>query len=67
MRVIFATGLSSIHEVRHSEKNGRLTPGITRPPAPLLEFENCRVGGRVHAVVRRRVQREIAPFTALAM
>jgi hypothetical protein len=30
-----------------------LTPRITRRPEPLLEHESCRVGGRVHAVVRR--------------
>src|SRR5215213_1091307 len=28
-----------------------LTPGITRRPAPLLNDESRRVGGRVHAVV----------------
>ena len=32
---------------------GGLTPGITRRPEPLLEFDKQRVGGRVHAVVRR--------------
>ena len=31
-----------------------LTPGITRRPAPLLEHDNLRVGGRVRAVVGRR-------------
>ena len=31
-----------------------LTPGITRRPKRLLEHNNYRVGGRVHAVVRRR-------------
>jgi hypothetical protein len=30
-----------------------LTPGITRRPAPLKVDESVRVGGRVHAVVRR--------------
>ena len=29
-----------------------LTPGITRRPEPLIEFDRQRVGGRVHAVVR---------------
>jgi hypothetical protein len=31
-----------------------LTPGITRRPASLKEFNKQRVGGRVHAVVGRR-------------
>jgi len=30
-----------------------LTPGITRPPAPLKVDEIMRVAGRVHAVVMR--------------
>jgi hypothetical protein len=34
--------------------NRNLTPGITRRPARLLEYDKQRVGGRVHAVVRRR-------------
>jgi hypothetical protein len=33
-----------------------LTPGITRHPARLLEFDKQRVGGRVHAVVRPRIE-----------
>src|SRR5215204_5985413 len=41
---------------RHSAEflylNSQLTPGITRRPASLTEFESRRVGGRVHAVVR---------------
>jgi hypothetical protein len=32
-----------------------MTPGITRRPAPLIEHEIIRVGGRVHAVVGRSV------------
>ena len=32
----------------------RLTPGITRPLLPLIEFDNMRVAGRVHAVVSHR-------------
>ena len=32
-----------------------LTPGITRRHAPLKVFDKRRVGGRVHAVVRRGV------------
>ena len=35
---------------------GRLTPGITRRPAGLPEFKKRRVGGQVHAVVRRDVR-----------
>ncbi len=31
--------------------SSRLTPGITRRPERLQEFEKRRVGGRVHAVV----------------
>jgi len=31
-----------------------LTPGITRRPASLPDNNRCRVGGRVHAHVRRR-------------
>ena len=31
-------------------KRKHLTPGITRRPEPLLEFESRRVGGRVQAV-----------------
>jgi hypothetical protein len=30
----------------------RITPGITRRPKRLLEYDRQRVGGRVHAVVR---------------
>jgi hypothetical protein len=30
-----------------------LTLGITRRPEPQMEFDKRRVGGRVHAVVRR--------------
>jgi len=29
-----------------------LTPGITRPLLPLDAHDNCRVAGRVHALVR---------------
>jgi hypothetical protein len=31
----------------------QLTPGITRRPATLKVDDKVRVGGRVHAVVRR--------------
>lgn len=34
---------------------GGLTPRITRRPAPPKEFNNYRVGGRVHAFVRPRL------------
>src|SRR5215207_9344970 len=34
-----------------SHRISNLTPGITRRHERLLEFENFRVGGRVHAVV----------------
>jgi hypothetical protein len=40
-----------------------LTPGITRRPAPLLEHDNRRVGGRVHAVVRRVLGRGRRPLS----
>src|SRR5919205_1621761 len=33
-------------------RSGDLTPRITRPPAPLIEFNSRRVAGRVHALVR---------------
>ena len=36
-------------------RRSSITPGITRRPEPLLEFEIPRVGGRVHAVVGRGV------------
>src|ERR1700749_5012239 len=57
-RPLHATALSLEYKARHllgfrSAKSCR-TPGITRRPARLLEFENVRVGGRVHAVVRWR-------------
>src|SRR5918997_817350 len=39
-----------------------LTPGITRLPAPLTEHEMIRVAGRVHAVVRRGVDGNIAHY-----
>ena len=35
--------------------SGGITPGITRRPKPLRVFDKQRVGGRVHAVVRRAV------------
>ena len=38
-----------------------LTPGITRRPASLPEFEITRVGGRVHAVVMRHLRRSYIP------
>jgi hypothetical protein len=49
----------------------RLTPGITRRPEPLREFNRQRVGGRVHAVVMpRRFHRQgvavaLPPLTPL--
>ena len=43
--------------IKHLSRYTRsdLTPGITRRPAPFAEQESRRVGGRVHAVVRRGV------------
>src|SRR5215204_971437 len=38
-----------------------LTPGITRRPEPLKADDRRRVGGRVHAVVGRRVRGQIHP------
>ena len=38
-----------------------LTPGITRRPKPLVKFDNPRVGGRVHAVVRLRRPHQAYP------
>ena len=35
-------------------RNSNLTPGITRPPKPLVKHEKQRVAGRVHAVVSWR-------------
>jgi hypothetical protein len=45
----------------------RPTPGITRRPERLQIDDNLRVGGRVHALVRRRlgfeiVERDSLPF-----
>ena len=34
-------------------KRSRRTPGLTRRPERLKVSDNSRVGGRVHAVVRR--------------
>ena len=38
-------------------KGKGLTPGITRRPERLPEHDKRRVGGRVHAVVRRGIDR----------
>ena len=35
------------------DRPSNLTPGITRRPEPLKVHDKQRVGGRVHAVVRR--------------
>jgi hypothetical protein len=43
--------IRAFHNAAHGSN---LTPGITRRPAPLKEYEIIRVGGRVHAVVRFR-------------
>jgi hypothetical protein len=37
-------------------RSGAITPGITRRPASLQVDDKRRVGGRVHAVVRRGIE-----------
>jgi hypothetical protein len=50
LRPLAITHLAS--DVQNSNSlRSSITPGITRRPTPVKEYEKQRVGGRVHAVV----------------